>query len=101
MCVSVSVCVCVCVCVCVKVYSRHWPVAADLNGLQQSRGRHLLTQVVMGVCGQSVVAVDQRDEGQRLAQRMKLQLLRDTERDAADTDLTRARTEVRPNLTSA
>ncbi len=85
---------CVCVCVCVKVYSRHWPVAADLNGLQQSRGCHLLTQVVMGVCGQSVVAVDQRDEGQRLTQRMKLQLLRDTERDAADTDLTRARTEV-------
>lgn len=69
------------VCECVNLNSRHGPVAVDLNGLQQSRGRHLLTQVMMRVCSESVVAVDQRHKGQRLTQRMKLQLLwRDTDR---------------------
>lgn len=71
-----------------KLNSRHGPVAVQLDGLQQSRGRHLLTQEVMRVCSESVVAVDQRHERQRLAQRTKLQLLWERHRQTLQTRLT-------------
>lgn len=61
-----------------KKILRHRAVTVDLYGLQESRGRHLLTQIMMSVCGESVVAVNQRHKWQRLWQRMKLQLLSHT-----------------------
>lgn len=50
-------------------------MAAALQALQESGRGHLLAQVVVGIGHQPVVAVDQRDEGQRLLQEVELQLL--------------------------
>lgn len=56
-------------------YLRHRAVEVALNTLQESRGRHLFTQVMMGICDQSVVTINQRHEWQSLRWRVELQLL--------------------------
>lgn len=56
-------------------------MAVALKSLQQSRGCHLFAQVMMSIHGESVVAVDQGDEGQCLGQRREFQLLKVRESD--------------------
>lgn len=69
---------CVCARECVRECApniRHGPVAAAVQALQESGRSYLLAQVMVGIGHQPVVAVNQRDKGQRLLQEVELQLL--------------------------
>lgn len=58
----------------VNLRNRAVTVAAD--GLHQSGRGHFFTKVVMSVCSQPVVAVDEGHEGEGFGEAGKLQLLK-------------------------
>lgn len=55
---------------------RHGAVTVAADGLHQPGGGHLLTEVVVGVRGQPVVAVQEGHEGEGFREAGKLQLLK-------------------------
>lgn len=59
-----------------SVNLRNGAVTVAADGLHQPGRGHFFTQVVMSVCGQPVVAVDQGHEGEGFREAGKLQLLK-------------------------